>query len=198
MTPLSPALDRGIIGVGVLRDAPGAIRPFESVSVLASSRQLSGTDTLSSGFFIGGEVMSVSKKIRFEVLKRDKFTCQYCGAEAPDVILHVDHIHPASKGGGDEIMNLVVSCKDCNLGKKARTLDDDMILKKRKRQLDELQERREQIEMMAEWQRSLLDIDQVAVKKLRCFGGSLPGTAGQKEVRQLYYRGYKGIVIKKY
>ena len=42
---------------------------------------------------------SMSRKLRFEVFKRDRFTCQYCGAKAPDVILHVDHIHPVAAGG---------------------------------------------------------------------------------------------------
>lgn len=30
---------------------------------------------------------SISKKLRFEVFKRDGFTCQYCGRMAPDVVL---------------------------------------------------------------------------------------------------------------
>ena len=59
----------------------------------------------------------ISKRIRFEVFKRDYFTCQYCGAQAPAVLLHADHIHPRSKGGDDELMNLVTACESCNLGK---------------------------------------------------------------------------------
>lgn len=110
--------------------------------------------------------MSLSKKIRFEVFKRDSFTCQYCGKAAPDVILHVDHIEPRSKGGSDDIINLVTSCRDCNLGKSNRKLDDDAVIKQRKRQLDELQERREQLEMMMDWQRSLIDLEALAVEDI--------------------------------
>lgn len=55
----------------------------------------------------------VSKKLRFEVFKRDNFKCQYCGASAPDVILEVDHINPVAKGGKNDILNLVTSCRDC-------------------------------------------------------------------------------------
>lgn len=55
---------------------------------------------------------SISKKLRFEVFKRDKFTCQYCGKSAPEVVLHVDHIHPVSEGGETEIINLITSCFD--------------------------------------------------------------------------------------
>lgn len=32
----------------------------------------------------------IPRSIRFEVFKRDMFTCQYCGRKAPDVILEVD------------------------------------------------------------------------------------------------------------
>jgi len=92
--------------------------------------------------------MTVGKKLRFEVFKRDSFTCQYCGKSAPDVILHADHIHPKSKGGLDDITNLVTSCADCNLGKGARELSDDSVIKKQQAQLEQLQERREQYERL--------------------------------------------------
>lgn len=59
-------------------------------------------------------------KLRFAVLERDGFRCQYCGA-APSkdssTILHIDHLKPASKGGEDVIENLITSCSVCNLGK---------------------------------------------------------------------------------
>jgi len=61
--------------------------------------------------------MSISKKIRFEVFKRDGFTCQYCGKHPPEVILEIDHIKPKSKKGTDDINNLLTSCFDCNRGK---------------------------------------------------------------------------------
>lgn len=56
-------------------------------------------------------------RIRYEVLERDGYTCQYCGAKAPNVSLHVDHIVPVSEGGTDEMSNLVTACECCNLGK---------------------------------------------------------------------------------
>lgn len=56
--------------------------------------------------------------LRFSILLRDKFTCQYCGrTPQQNIILHVDHIIPKSKGGEDIKENLVASCEDCNLGK---------------------------------------------------------------------------------
>jgi len=67
-------------------------------------------------------VMAISKGLRFDIFRRDKFTCQYCGRKPPDVILEVDHITPASKGGGDEPENLITSCFDCNRGKGKKLL----------------------------------------------------------------------------
>lgn len=65
----------------------------------------------------------LSKKVRFEVFKRDSFTCQYCGAVPPSVILEVDHVIPVASDGDNEIDNLVTSCFDCNRGKGARSLN---------------------------------------------------------------------------
>ena len=59
----------------------------------------------------------LSKRIRFEVLRRDNFTCQYCGRKASEVELHVDHIRSVATGGGNEMENLITACVDCNLGK---------------------------------------------------------------------------------
>lgn len=61
--------------------------------------------------------MSLSKKIRFEVFKRDSFQCGYCGKTPPGVVLEVDHIHPKSKGGENDMDNLITACFDCNRGK---------------------------------------------------------------------------------
>ena len=59
----------------------------------------------------------ISSKLRFEVLRRDKFVCQYCGACGPNVELEVDHVIPVSRGGTDDIKNLKTSCVTCNRGK---------------------------------------------------------------------------------
>lgn len=38
--------------------------------------------------------MAVSKRLRYEILRRDEFTCRYCGRRAPDVQLTIDHVVP--------------------------------------------------------------------------------------------------------
>ncbi|MEO8085378.1 MAG: HNH endonuclease [Bacteroidota bacterium] len=102
---------------------------------------------------------SISKKTRFEVFKRDKFTCQYCGLKAPDIILHIDHIDPVAGGGSNNLINLTTSCVDCNSGKSHRRLDDNSVVEKQRRQLELLQEKREQVELMVEWKKSLEKFD---------------------------------------
>ena len=67
--------------------------------------------------------MAISKKLRFEVFKRDGFACQYCGRTPPVVMLEVDHIMPRSEGGTDDINNLITSCFDCNRGKSNTKLE---------------------------------------------------------------------------
>jgi len=62
-------------------------------------------------------------KLRFDILVRDNFTCQYCGRKPEDgTKLEVDHILPSSKGGKTTERNLITACFECNQGKKARTL----------------------------------------------------------------------------
>lgn len=58
-------------------------------------------------------------KLRFEILKRDNFTCRYCGRNVNDdgIKLCVDHVKPRNRGGKDNPDNLVTSCSECNAGK---------------------------------------------------------------------------------
>ncbi len=65
---------------------------------------------------------SLSKKTRFDVFKRDYFTCQYCGSKPPSVLLEVDHIVAVASGGENDTDNLITACEDCNRGKGARAL----------------------------------------------------------------------------
>lgn len=64
------------------------------------------------------ERLKLSASLRYQVLQRDQFRCQICGATKEDgVKLHVDHIFPVSKGGKTELSNLRTLCDRCNLGK---------------------------------------------------------------------------------
>ncbi|MSQ13957.1 MAG: HNH endonuclease [Dehalococcoidia bacterium] len=70
--------------------------------------------------------MAIASKLRFEVFKRNNFTCRYGGRKTPQIVLEVDHVIPVAKGGGDEIENLVTSCYECNRGKGASLLSDEV------------------------------------------------------------------------
>ena len=70
---------------------------------------------------------AISRRLRFEVLRRDRHTCRYCGATAPGVRLHVDHVIPVSLGGSDDPSNLVAACADCNGGKGSTSPDEHII-----------------------------------------------------------------------
>lgn len=128
----------------------------------------------------------LSKKLRFEVFKRDSFTCQYCGQSSPEVILNVDHINPVAKGGNNSITNLITSCFDCNSGKGARGLDDNTIIEKQKAQLDELNERRLQLEMMLKWREGLQELNGVKAKAIidlmETYSSFIPNESGKKDI----------------
>ena len=62
---------------------------------------------------------TISKKVRFEVFKRDSFTCQYCGTETRKLTL--DHIMPRSRGGSHVWENVVSACISCNHRKAGST-----------------------------------------------------------------------------
>lgn len=71
--------------------------------------------------------MALSKRLRFEILRRDNHACRYCGATAPDVKLTVDHVIPAALGGSDEASNLVTACAPCNSGKSSSSPDAHVV-----------------------------------------------------------------------
>ncbi len=54
---------------------------------------------------------------RFNVFLRDRFECQYCGAEED---LTFDHLIPRSRGGRTTWDNVVTACAPCNLLKGGR------------------------------------------------------------------------------
>jgi len=68
--------------------------------------------------------VSIGKKARFEVFKRDSFTCQYCGRTPPAVVLEIDHIIPICSAGDSCEENLITACFDCNRGKAGNSLLD--------------------------------------------------------------------------
>lgn len=60
--------------------------------------------------------MTVSDVAREVVRQRAQYACEYCGLREQDVSgrLTIDHFRPLSKGGNDDIENLIYSCIWCN------------------------------------------------------------------------------------
>jgi 5-methylcytosine-specific restriction endonuclease McrA len=56
-----------------------------------------------------------------EILRRDDYTCQYCGMRLGQ--LTIDHIVPRRLGGQHVWENLVAACPSCNHRKGGRTLE---------------------------------------------------------------------------
>ena len=109
---------------------------------------------------------AIGDKLRFEVFKRDNFKCQYCGMAAPDVTLNIDHIDPVSNGGVNDILNLITSCRNCNSGKSDRLLSEHSMLDKQRKMLEDLEERRQQLQMMIQWREELSGFDNELVHAL--------------------------------
>ncbi len=80
----------------------------------------------------------VSKELRAQVLDRNGFTCQMCGAVAGELHpydpgrktrLHIGHVIDKSMGGTDELFNLRAICSVCNEGAANITADRPTALK---------------------------------------------------------------------
>lgn len=71
--------------------------------------------------------MTISKRLRYEILRRDGHKCRYCGAKAADTPLTIDHVVPSALGGSDEPSNLVAACGPCNAGKSSSSTDAELV-----------------------------------------------------------------------
>jgi 5-methylcytosine-specific restriction endonuclease McrA len=60
------------------------------------------------------------KLTKREIMRRDNFTCQYCGQTASS--LTIDHVMPRHLGGEHSWDNLVTACPACNHRKGGRTI----------------------------------------------------------------------------
>ena len=60
--------------------------------------------------------MSITAQTRLLVRQRASFRCEYCGVSEQDSggELTIDHFHPQSRGGDDELDNLLYCCQRCN------------------------------------------------------------------------------------
>ena len=103
----------------------------------------------------------ISKRTRFSVFDRDGFTCVYCGRQPPMVVLEIEHVIPASKGGEDGEDNLRTSCHECNAGKGAKMIGDSVPTESdRFRQAQELAESQMRAKNLLKMQKANAKISQ--------------------------------------
>ena len=60
--------------------------------------------------------MAISPEVRLCVRQRAHFACEYCGVSETDTgsELTIDHFQPHTKGGQDDVNNLLYCCARCN------------------------------------------------------------------------------------
>lgn len=86
----------------------------------------------------------ISDNNRFNIIKRDKHTCRYCGRKPPEVELDIDYDLPVTEGGTENIDNLITLCRQCKIGKNFETSENDIsdewqqIIKKREEDFEDI------------------------------------------------------------
>jgi len=71
----------------------------------------------------------INNELRKRVYSKTNGKCIYCAEAITLESMHVDHLYPFSKGGSNDIHNLMPSCRYCNLHKSDK-LVAPMIIRK--------------------------------------------------------------------
>lgn len=137
--------------------------------------------------------MAVSKRVRYEVLRRDGHACRYCGAMAPEVKLTIDHVIPVALGGSDDPSNLLTACVDCNAGKTSTAPDQALVVEadaKARVWADAMKRAGEMLAAVPAPQQDYLDAFAVGWDKWRTNGGQgdpIPTPGGWEDTLVDFY-----------
>lgn len=85
--------------------------PSRSKNPVKVTRADGSTATIGTG--------ALPRALVLAVFQRDGFKCRYCGFAGDSAWFEVEHVKPRSRGGCDELSNLVVACWPCNHHKKS-------------------------------------------------------------------------------
>jgi hypothetical protein len=102
-----PRLKLRFVDLGLIEINDGRLRVHESFAFISS---------------IGVERPAMAPVLRMAILRRDNFTCGYCGSTAGP--FDVDHVVPVSRGGSNDEGNLLTACAQCNRSKGAKTIEE--------------------------------------------------------------------------
>lgn len=81
--------------------------------------RLYGSATINTTEFQGAKPMKPKKSIKSYIYERDGRRCHFCTKRLEFHQASLDHYLPKSKGGTNDIFNLILSCKKCNKLKKS-------------------------------------------------------------------------------
>lgn len=142
----------------------------------------------------------LSKRVRFEIFKRDQFTCQYCGQTPPAVVLEIDHIVSVANGGSDDHTNLITACFDCNRGKGNIHLANRASVKELRARQKLIKERIDQalaFDAMTRERRALEDgaIDEVIAVYERSFDGWTLKEKTRSSIRNFLRKLPRSVVV---
>lgn len=71
----------------------------------------------------GGQGMNwIRQEKRLAIYLRDGLACCWCGVTCEQDTLTLDHCKPHSKGGSNDHVNLVTSCRRCNSSRGTRSM----------------------------------------------------------------------------
>ena len=116
----------------------GVARRLYETGVVKVAASVNQTFKITNGIILNRYVKPPTPSGRWTkegVLKRDKYTCAYCGVRVGDINqktgevyrkrgengFTVDHVKPKSQGGQDTWKNTVCACFECNQRKGPRT-----------------------------------------------------------------------------
>lgn len=102
------------------RAEPMEFSTGKSWEIRSPSVVLRVPDQIRLTFASGERTWKVPPVNRREVLRRDHYSCQYCGSTRR---LTIDHVIPLSKGGKHRWDNVITACERCNQQKGDRTPD---------------------------------------------------------------------------
>lgn len=104
------------INRGIIHNEPAKDKRTNTVKWVYNYK---GEKRLIDGF-IEQQRALLTPGLRYDIISRDRGTCQLCGKTAPNIRIEVDHIKPVSLGGETNPSNLRVLCTICNRGKSAK------------------------------------------------------------------------------
>lgn len=115
----------------------------------------------------------LSKRVRFEIFKRDGFRCIYCGATPMQAALVADHVVPVAAGGASDPANLVTACVDCNGGKAAVPLETRKF--EPVKSAKAIRDHAKQIAEYLTLQKEIVEARAAVVQELACYWESVIG-----------------------